>query len=55
VSDAVWQDLTRAHLMFLRGGDRVPIGIADGNAVGAQWELLIIAQAGPSDSGPVSR
>jgi len=55
LTPGIWQVFSRAHRMFLRGGDRVPIGVADGDAVGAQWELLIIAQAGPSDSGPVSR
>lgn len=39
----VWQVASRAHRVFLRGGERIPTGTTDGDAVGAQWELLIIA------------
>jgi hypothetical protein len=55
LTGGVWQVFSRAHRMFLRGGDRFPIGVADGDAVGAQWELLIVAQGIASGSGPVSR
>ena len=39
----VWKIGSRAYRAFLRGGERIPTGTADGDAVGAQWELLIIA------------
>jgi hypothetical protein len=39
-----WQIRSHVYGYFLNGGERIPTGTTYGDAVGAHWELLIIAQ-----------